>query len=205
MASKSQIRSCQKKIRKNSSNHNKFNIIIIISSNRKGGMPEDVRNVFGFLMDSRPLSVMEYDKLIKFLVKQRETMLVSEYGEIDNIPANLVTPPIGPPLDSATKAKQEELQCKIMEILSKKKVTNTNLQNLETNQVNKAPLVAPGGAPKLSASLQNAIDSLIKSGPNLLSGGTTSGPQAASTATSSTSAGDIFSAYGRGRGGGGGY
>ena len=170
-------------------------------------MPEDVRNVFGFLMDSRPLSVMEYDKLIKFLVKQRENMLVSEYGEIDNIPTNLVTPPIGPPLDSATKAKQEELQSKIMEILSKKKVQNSNLQNLETNQVIK-PSAAPGGAPKLSASLQNAIDSLIKSGPNLLSGGTTSGPQAASaasTATSSTSAGDYFSAYGRGRGGGGGF
>ena len=31
------------------------------------GIPEDVRTVFGFLMDSRPLSVMEYDKLIKYL------------------------------------------------------------------------------------------------------------------------------------------
>ena len=79
-------------------------------SNRRGGMPEDVRNVFGFLMDSRPLSVMEYDKLIKYLAKQRENMLISEYGEYDSIPANLITPPIGPPLDSATKAKQEELQ-----------------------------------------------------------------------------------------------
>jgi len=88
--------------------------------------------------------------------------------------------------------------------MGKKKVQNSNLQNLETNQVIK-PSAAPGGAPKLSASLQNAIDSLIKSGPNLLSGGTTSGPQAASTATSSTSAGDYFSAYGKGRGGGGGY
>jgi hypothetical protein len=191
-------------LQKYSLNHNKCKFIITIFSNRKGGMPEDVRNVFGFLMDSRPLSVMEYDKLIKFLVKQRENMLVSEYGEIDNIPTNLVTPPIGPPLDSATKAKQEELQSKIMEILSKKKVQNTNLQNLEINQAIK-PSAAPGGAPKLSASLQNAIDSLIKSGPNLLSGGTTSGPQAASTATSSTSAGDYFSAYGRGRGGGGGF
>ena len=191
-------------MQKYSLDHNKCKFIITIFSNRKGGMPEDVRNVFGFLMDSRPLSVMEYDKLIKFLVKQRENMLVSEYGEIDNIPTNLVTPPIGPPLDSATKAKQEELQSKIMEILSKKKVQNTNLQNLEINQAIK-PSAAPGGAPKLSASLQNAIDSLIKSGPNLLSGGTTSGPQAASTATSSTSAGDYFSAYGRGRGGGGGF
>jgi hypothetical protein len=189
-------------LQKYSLNHNKCKFIITIFSNRKGGMPEDVRNVFGFLMDSRPLSVMEYDKLIKFLVKQRESMLVSEYGEIDNIPANLVTPPIGPPLDSATKAKQEELQCKIMDILSKKKVQNSNLQN-ETNQVNKGPSAAGNPAPELSASLQKAIDSLIKTGPNLLSGGTTSGPQAASTASSATSAGDYFSAFGRGRGGGG--
>ena len=57
------------------------------------GIPEDVRTVFGFLMDSRPLSVMEYDKLIKYLVKKREDMLKNEYG--DNIPANLITPPIG--------------------------------------------------------------------------------------------------------------
>ena len=47
-------------------------------------------------------------------------MLKSEYGE-DNIPANLITPPIGPPLDSATKAKQDELQARIMDILNKKK------------------------------------------------------------------------------------
>lgn len=170
-----------------------------MSSNRRGGMPEDVRNVFGFLMDSRPLSVMEYDKLIKYLAKQRENMLVSEYGEYDNIPANLITPPIGPPLDSATKAKQEELQCKIMDILSKKKV-NVNVNN-ETN-VNKSS--NPGTAPELSASLQKAIDSLIKTGPNLLSGGTGAGPKAASTASSATSASDYFSAYGN-RGGRGGY
>ena len=36
---------------------------------------------------------MEYDKLIKYLVKKREDMLKNEYG--DNIPANLITPPIG--------------------------------------------------------------------------------------------------------------
>lgn len=120
----------------------------------KGKMPEDVRNVFGFLMDSRPLSVMEYDKLIKYLVKQREDMLKNEYGE--NIPANLITPPIGPPLDTATKAKQDELQSKIMDILNKQKEP-----------------VKPA-VPELSASLQKAIDSLIKSGPNLLSASSSS-------------------------------
>ena len=122
--------------------------------NKQGFMPQDVRNVFVFLMENRPLSVMEYDKLIKYLVKQREDMLISEYGE-SNIPANLITPPIGPPLDSATKAKQDELQSKILQILNKKQ---------------EIPKEKPANAvPELSASLQKAIDSLIKTGPNLLS------------------------------------
>ena len=39
MASKSQIRSCKKKVRKKSSNHSKCKFIIIISSNRKAPPP----------------------------------------------------------------------------------------------------------------------------------------------------------------------
>lgn len=135
-------------------------------------MPEDVRNVFGFLMDSRPLSVMEYDKLIKYLVKQREDMLKSEYG--DNIPANLITPPIGPPLDTATKAKQDELQSKIMDILNKQKEP-----------------VKPA-VPELSASLQKAIDSLIKSGPNLLSAPSSSAMPPMQQTYSQASSGDYY-------------
>ena len=48
------------------------------------------------------------------------------------------------------KAKQEEMQAKITKLLKTK-----------TNLVEKPPAIAP--------SLQKAIDSLIKSGPNLLS------------------------------------
>ena len=48
------------------------------------GIPEDIRTVIGFLVDNRPLSVMEYDKLIRFLAGRREGMLRLEYG--DNIP-----------------------------------------------------------------------------------------------------------------------
>ncbi len=118
------------------------------------GMPTDVKNVFGFLMENRPLSVMEFDKLIKYLVKEREGMLKNEYGE--NIPANLITPPIGPPIDPSMKAKQDELQSKIMDILNKKK------------EAMKPPVSTSGHTPELSASLQKAIDSLIKTGPNLL-------------------------------------
>ena len=142
-------------------------------------MPEDVRNVFGFLMDSRPLSVMEYDKLIKYLVRQREDMLKNEYG-IDNIPANLITPPIGPPMDTATKAKQDELQSKIMDILNKQKAEPT-----------KKPTE---NVPELSASLQKAIDSLIKSGPNLLSA---SGSGSAMQTYTQSASSDYYGGHGR--------
>ena len=145
----------------------------------KGQMPEDVRNVFGFLMDSRPLSVMEYDKLIKYLVRQREDMLKNEYG-IDNIPANLITPPIGPPMDTATKAKQDELQSKIMDILNKQKAEPT-----------KKPTE---NVPELSASLQKAIDSLIKSGPNLLSA---SGSGSAMQTYTQSASSDYYGGHGR--------
>ena len=47
-------------------------------------LPDDIRVVLGFLADNRPLSVMEYDKLIRYLSTKREAMLKLEYGE--NIP-----------------------------------------------------------------------------------------------------------------------
>ena len=65
-------------------------------------VPNDIRTCIGFLMDQRPLSVMEYDKLIKYFAQRREAVLKQEYG--DNIPADLAQPPIGPPVDPATKA-----------------------------------------------------------------------------------------------------
>ena len=107
-------------------------------------------------------------------------MLKNEYG--DNIPANLITPPIGPPLDASTKAKQEELQSKIMDILNKKKETE-------------AAAIKP--APELSASLQKAIDSLIKTGPNLLSGGGAGGGSSSQQSAASGHS-DYFPPYGRG-------
>ena len=160
-----------------------------------GGMPEDVRNVFGFLMDKRPLSVMEYDKLIKYLVKKREDMLKEEYG--DNIPANLVTPPIGPPLDTATKGKQDELQSRIMDILNKKK---------EPEMAAKVTSGNPNASgPELSASLQKAIDSLIKTGPNLLNsagGGNSGSIISGSGGYGPGNASNDYYSYGGPRGGG---
>ena len=119
--------------------------------------PEDIMAVLGFLTENRPLSVMEYDKIIKYLAQKREQMLRMEYG--DNIPSTLATPPIGPPVDPAVKAKQEELQNKIFGILDKQKEIN------QPTGAGSSSVVPP---PAINASLQKAIDSLIKTGPNLL-------------------------------------
>ncbi|TRY70246.1 hypothetical protein TCAL_11615 [Tigriopus californicus] len=135
-------------------------------------MPDDVRAVVGFLVDNRPLSVMEYDKLIKYLANKREQMLRMEYG--DNIPPHLVEPPVGPALNPATKAKQSELQAKIMDILSKP-IERPSAPAPSSASVLSGTSSSAGGAlppaitdSGLNASLQKAIDSLIKTGPNLL-------------------------------------
>jgi len=115
------------------------------------GLPEDIKTILGFLTDNRPMSIMEYDKLIKYLVSKRESSLKTEYGS--NIPAHLLVPPVGPNQDPHMKAKQEELQSKVIDILSKK-------NNILMSQAPAAPSINPA--------LQQAIDSLVKSGPNLL-------------------------------------
>ena len=118
-------------------------------------LPADIASVVGFLSENRPLSVMEYDKLIKYLAVRRQRMLKSEYG--DNIPAHLVTPPIGPPTDPAVKAKEEDVKAKILAILNKPKEIAPPQMPQQQAQV-----------PAINANLQKAIDSLIKTGPNLL-------------------------------------
>jgi len=111
------------------------------------GHPQDIQKIINFMSDDRPLSIMEYDKMIKYLVNKRTETLKEEYG--DNIPAHLQHPPVGPQQDPITKAKQEEMQNRIQKIL-KDKSRNSN--------------------PSMAPSLQAAIDSLVKNGPNLLSG-----------------------------------
>jgi hypothetical protein len=65
------------------------------------GHPNDIRTILGFLIDDRPMSIMEYDKLIKYLATRREGTLKAEYGA--NIPAHLLLPPVGPMQDPILK------------------------------------------------------------------------------------------------------
>merc|ERR1719445_2404175 len=109
--------------------------------------PHDIQKILNFLSDDRALSMMEYDKMIKYLVVKRTELLRDEYG--DNIPLHLQQPPVGPQLDPASKAKQEELQERIKKILQQKQTL---------------PSMAPASAlsSSLNPSLQAAIDSLVK-------------------------------------------
>ena len=88
-------------------------------NNDPNAIPNDIRACIGFLMDRRPLSVMEYDKLIRYFASKRESVLREEYGE--NIPTDLKDPPVGPNQDPATKAQINELNDKILSILNKPK------------------------------------------------------------------------------------
>jgi len=70
----------------------------------KNAIPDDIHNILGFVIDGRPMSTVEYDKLIKYFAKRRENALREEYG--DNIPPSLANPPLGPPVDPKVKAAQ---------------------------------------------------------------------------------------------------
>ena len=128
-------------------------------NNSVNQLPNDVRNVLGFLLDQRPLSVMEYDKLIKWLAHQRLQVLQAEYGE--NIPSELASPPVGPPVDPETKAQQLQLQERILNILNKPKPQS------QENNASGGMQPVPGGS-SMDNPLQRAIDNLIRTGPNLL-------------------------------------
>ena len=136
------------------------------SNNSNNHLPNDVRNVLGFLLDQRPLSVMEYDKLIKWLAQQRLAVLQAEYG--DNIPSDLATPPVGPPVDPAVKAQQIELQDRILHILNKPK-PQPAAQSNNPSGINLFGGMQPtAGGSGMDNPLQRAIDNLIRTGPNLL-------------------------------------
>ena len=113
--------------------------------------PEDIVSILGFLQENRPLSVVEYDKLLRYLNSQRSAVLRAEYG--DHIPPALAAPPL---LEPAVRAKQEEVQGRVLAIL--------NRTSKSTPKKNATP--APG---PIAPSLQAAIDSLVKTGPNLFS------------------------------------
>ena len=136
--------------------------------------PEDILSILGFLQENRPLSVVEYDKLLRYLNSQRSAVLRAEYG--DHIPPALAAPPL---LEPAVRAKQDEVQGRVLAIL--------NRTSKSTPKKTTTP--APG---PIAPSLQAAIDSLVKTGPNLFS--TLQSPSAGSGTSKQGSQFDGYSA-----------
>jgi hypothetical protein len=106
--------------------------------------PSEVMKLLGFLAEDRPLTVTEFDRLIKYMVQKREQILHDEYGA--NVPAHLANPPLGKHVDPAVAAKQDDLQSRILVMLNRRK--------------EQAAAIAP--------SLQRAIDNLLNTGPNVM-------------------------------------
>ena len=57
-------------------------------------IPKDILTIVDFILSERPLSILEYDKTIKYLVKARQQALSKESDGI--IPEDLLLPPVGP-------------------------------------------------------------------------------------------------------------
>ena len=91
-------------------------------------------------------------------------MLRMEYGE--EIPEHLVTPQIGPPVDPAHRAREEEFKAKIMDMVNRQREEKEVAEKREQALLQPSAAVA---AAALDPNIQKALDSLIKSGPNLLS------------------------------------
>lgn len=76
--------------------------------------PEAIQNMLGLLASNRQLTVLQYERLIKYLTERKELQIKYELGEdTDSISASRLLP-------GKSKAESEkELQKKIMDILNK--------------------------------------------------------------------------------------
>lgn len=121
--------------------------------------PEAIQLLINLLADNRPITVLQYDRVIKYLQERRELQLKAEVGDA---PPDI---PIPAPVDT-----EVELQKKILDILNKPSITNT--PKVETPKPPPKPVVVPAKASPSSASnskpqllndpqVQKALDSLL--------------------------------------------
>ena len=110
-------------------------------------LPGEVGRTLQFLLDSRPVSLLELDRVLRHLTTVRAGLLKEEYG--DAVPAHLVQSPTSQ-LSPAARRQQEELRDRVTRLLDRGKQQQPQQAGLAPN-------------------LQAAIDSLVRSGPSLLS------------------------------------
>ncbi|XP_050074721.1 nuclear receptor coactivator 5 [Anopheles maculipalpis] len=134
--------------------------------------PEAIQNMINLLAVNRPLTVLQYERLIKYLTERKELQIRLELGEdVDTTTASALIPPIIP----ASKTKQEterELQKKILDIMNKPSiigVTKTTTtaaaatENISAESSRFNMNLLPTSRLLHDPKVQRALDSLLQS------------------------------------------
>ncbi|XP_020291829.1 probable serine/threonine-protein kinase DDB_G0278509 isoform X2 [Pseudomyrmex gracilis] len=80
--------------------------------------PDAIQVLLNILADNHQLTVLQYDRVIKYLEMRREEQVQVELGDVKDLP---VTTPLAPPNDP----KQAELQTRILNILNNSKTSSS--------------------------------------------------------------------------------
>ncbi|CAD7081991.1 unnamed protein product [Hermetia illucens] len=84
--------------------------------------PEAIQALLNLLAENRPITVLQYDRVIKYLMEQRQKQVKAEIGEDVSAPV----PPLLNPKPAVVKPDPEiELQKKILNILNKPSITDS--------------------------------------------------------------------------------
>ena len=105
--------------------------------------PEAIQTLVNLLADNRPITVLQYDRVIRYLQERRELQLKAEIG--DAPPDVVIPPPIDPEI---------ELQKKIMDILNKPSITTPTSTATSTSS---ATATLPVSATAASANDSNRL------------------------------------------------
>lgn len=116
--------------------------------------PDSIQTLVNLLADNRPITVLQYDRVIKYLQERRELQLKAEIGDA---PPDV---PIPPPVDP-----EIELQKKIMDILNKPSITNS----LAAKPALKPVVVGPEATPKPVTRPPASGSAAVTTQPKLLS------------------------------------
>ncbi|XP_040578698.1 nuclear receptor coactivator 5 [Lepeophtheirus salmonis] len=130
--------------------------------NYEGNMPKshprEIMTLLELLIQNKTLALSDYDDLIRYLCKCREEVLGNDNER--NIPSHSFSGPSSGHSQGNFQAKQGDYYEKILNILNNKSDVSSRYNESRSNDQNESAPINP--------SLQKAIDSLIKTGPNLL-------------------------------------
>ncbi|XP_035904669.1 nuclear receptor coactivator 5 [Anopheles stephensi] len=132
--------------------------------------PEAIQNMINLLAANRPLTVLQYERLIKYLTERKELQIRLELGEdVDTTTASALIPPIIPAAPVKTKQDTErELQKKILDIMNKPSIiglakSTTSTENISNESSRLNMNLLPTSRLLHDPKVQRALDSLLQS------------------------------------------